>query len=295
MRFRRFPAITSVTAITAVLPVILVMITTLCKAHEAHEAEEFHPIVDMQRGYLIGGSGNGRWIKPQAMAPLLKGREKYRVFGFSKYLGVGTGSKPKSEGPPCTETSYIRVTGAGIGGKTGVLAMGGKWNALPRVPRIASTTQPVYLKIVRDLLRRNGISNPTVRIEQIIRVDLNGDKTDEVLISASHYARAQKMPAGPMGREALPTGAEAGDYSLLLLRKETGGKVRTIVLDQEYYPKAKDFAAPSKSTVLSLLDLNGDGTLEIVVRSRYYEGDSTIVYHLAGDRAEEVLSSGCGA
>lgn len=42
-------------------------------------------------------------------------------------------------------------------------------------------------------------------------------------------------------------------------------------------------------------DLNGDGKMEIVVSSRYYEGEATIIYQCDRKKIEDVLSVGCGA
>jgi hypothetical protein len=41
--------------------------------------------------------------------------------------------------------------------------------------------------------------------------------------------------------------------------------------------------------------LNGDGKLEVIVHSFYYEGGQTTIYRCAPDKIEEVLSVECGA
>ena len=44
----------------------------------------------------------------------------------------------------------------------------------------------------------------------------------------------------------------------------------------------------------AVLDLNGDGKLEVIVHSFYYEGDQTTIYRCGVDKIEAVLSVECG-
>jgi hypothetical protein len=77
----------------------------------------------------------------------------------------------------------------------GVIRLAAPWNALPRKPRIADTTQQVYVDAVRDFLKTKGIEQPKVKIDNILRVDLDGDGEDEVLISATNYFTADNEVA----------------------------------------------------------------------------------------------------
>ena len=52
------------------------------------------------------------------------------------------------------------------------------------------------------------------------------------------------------------------------------------------------FRRPSQ---LAVLDLNGDGKLEVIVHSFYYEGGQTTIYRCDPDKVEPVLSVECGA
>ena len=45
----------------------------------------------------------------------------------------------------------------------------------------------------------------------------------------------------------------------------------------------------------AVLDLNGDGKLEVIVHSFYYEGAQTTIYRCELDKIEAVLSVECGA
>jgi hypothetical protein len=44
-----------------------------------------------------------------------------------------------------------------------------------------------------------------------------------------------------------------------------------------------------------MADLNGDGRMEVIVQTDYYEGGSTAAYELSGTGAlESVMAAGCG-
>lgn len=243
------------------------------------------PIVDVQTGYLIGGSRNGKWIEAKDTARSLVGGEPYRIYSTNKRLGQTTGSKTRTDEAPCNETHWVTLQR----NYNGVLAVGGKWNVLPRAYRAQNVQQKVYRDEVARILKQRGIKNPNVKISQLWRVDLDGDGVEEVLLSATNYNGLQ---AGP---NSISSSARAGEYSLILFRKVVKGKVQTILVEGEVYPKAKVFNAPNVYRLIGVYDLNGDGKMEVVLDSNYYEGGATSVFELQGDKLKEVLVTGCGA
>ena len=128
-----------------------------------------------------------------------------------------------------------------------------------------------------------GIADPKVRLTQVIRVDLEGDGSEEVLVCATHYAKGLSPKASP------------GDYSLVFLRRVVKGKVVQQIVAGDFFPKAVEFGAPGEYRVGAVLDLNGDGIMEIVLFGRYYEGDWVEAHRVAGEQVVKVFSSGCGA
>ena len=52
---------------------------------------------------------------------------------------------------------------------------------------------------------------------------------------------------------------------------------------------------PNVYNLALVLDLSGDGKLEVIVQSFYYDGGQTTVYRCEPDEIEEVLSVECGA
>lgn len=80
------------------------------------------------------------------------------------------------------------------------------------------------------------------------------------------------------------------------------GKVETQLVEREFYPKAyptptddnASFNAPNAYKLLAVLDLDGDGKMEVVVGSNYYEGGATTIYRCNPKKVEELLSVSCG-
>lgn len=245
-------------------------------------AADLHPIVEMETGYLFGGSADGKWVKAEQAAKSMKGKTTFRVFGLTQEVGKATGGKPKSVEEVCPDTLTVSLSSKAKGG---VIALNTPWNALPRKPQIADPTQQVYVDAVREFLEARRISDPKVRITRILRVDLDGDGEDEVLINATNYFT--KDGGVPMDTPA------PGSYSIVLLRRVVGGKVETELVAGELYPRDEP-DTPNVYEILAVLDLNGDGKLEVIVHSQYYEGAETTIYDCSGGKCKAALSVACG-
>ena len=159
---------------------------------------------------------------------------------------------------------------------------------------VSDTSQQVYVDAVRDFLKTKGIEQPKVKIDNILRVDLDGDGEDEVLISATNYFQKDN---------SVSLRSPAGSYSMVLLRRVVSGKLETQLVKGEFYPKAYPnatgdnarFNAPNAYKVIAVLDLDGDGKMEIVVGSNYYEGEEITIYRCDPKKVESLLSVACGA
>ncbi|HEX2202924.1 MAG TPA: hypothetical protein VHG91_06490 [Longimicrobium sp.] len=238
------------------------------------------PVVDARTGYLLGATQGGRWIAAERAAGRIRAGERYRVYAGERMAGASTGTKPKSIEEPCADTYLVDLSPAREGAD---VAVGGAWNAVPRPVTRLDPAGPVYRAAVRDILQRNGIRNPVVRITRVVRVDLEGDGRDEVIVAASHAADDDD-----------PTSSKAGDYSVLFVRKVVRGQVRTLMLGEQYHPRAATFNAPSTFSLQGVYDLDGDGRLEVLAHSAYYEGASTAVLRVRDDGNDELVSAGCG-
>jgi len=80
--------------------------------------------------------------------------------------------KPKAEGAPCDETFVVSLSPEL---EEGVIAIAAPWNALPRKPKMTDPTQRASVDAVRDFLETKEIKQPKVKIDNILRVDLDGD------------------------------------------------------------------------------------------------------------------------
>jgi len=254
-------------------------------------AADLHPIVEVQSGYLFGAISDGKWIKADETAKLIGDETTYRVYGLTQALGDAKAGKPKPEGAPCEKTLAVSLSPET---EKGVIAIAAPWNALPQKPQVTNPTQKVYLDAVRDFLKTKGIEQPEVKIDGILRVDLEGDGEEEVLISATNYFRKD---------ESVPMRSPAASYSMVLLRCVVAGKVETQLIVGEFYPKAYPkaaqeegrFDAPNAYKVIATLDVDGDGKMEVVIHSHYYEGEETTIYRCEPKKVEALLSVSCGA
>jgi FG-GAP repeat len=253
---------------------------------------DVHPIVEVQTGYLFGATANSKWIKSDEAAKAISDESTYKIYGLTQSLGEAKGAKPKPEEEEvCSDVLTVSLSSTP---EKGVIALAAPWNALPRKVQILDATQQVYVDAARHFLKTKGIDEPKVKIESILRVDLDGDGEEEVLISATNYF--EKDDGAPMR-------SPAGSYSMVLLRRQIAGKVETQLVEGEFYPKAYPkaaqeegrFDAPNAYKVIAVLDLDGDGKMEIVVGSHYYEGEETTIYRCDPKKCDALLSVGCGA
>lgn len=248
------------------------------------------PVIDLEGGCLLGGSVGGKWLKAEEMSKRMSGGDKYRSFDLNGEWKSMTGGKPTSQGAPCEDTLYVEVPKEileSLPQKAQYVGVAGKWNPMPRKAIVESNSSTVYRNAVAAQLKKKGIRRPQVNITKVVRVDLEGDGVDEVIINATRVNRWESGSITP--------NAHAGDYSIVMLRKIINEKVQTIMLDEEYHTKTANFSAPNEYNLSAVLDLNGDGIMEIVVAGAYYEGDWKIVYSIQGSKAVDVLSCGCGA
>jgi hypothetical protein len=246
-------------------------------------AADLHPIVEIDTGYLFGGSADGKWIKAEKVAKSMKGGTAFRVFGLTQEFGKATAGKPKADrAEACADMLKMSLSPPP---KEGEVALSAPWNALPRKPQVADPTQQVYVDAVREFLESRRISDPKVKITRILRVDLDGDGEEEVLINATNYFTED-------GDVPLDTAAP-GSYSIVLLRRVVAGKVQTELIAGDFYVKDES-SASNLYEITAVLDLNGDGKLEVIVHSHYYEGSATTIYDCSGGKCKDVLSVACG-
>jgi len=257
----------------------LLLAATFAAGSAQAAAQRVRPVVDARYGFLLGVVVNGTWRDAERAASMVRGGERYRVFAGGRAVGVATGSRPEP-GEPCDDARLVKLTPEVEDADVAVV---GAWNVRPRAVTPGDAANPAYAADVRRLARAHGIANAEVRITRVVRADLDGNGTEEAIVSATRAA------------EQLGWAARAGDYSMVFVRKLVQGAVRTIVLVESYHPRSSPNAVPSVFDLGGVYDLDGDGGYEIVLRGRYYEGGSTAVFKIRGTTAARVAESGCGA
>ncbi len=238
-------------------------------------------IFEMKHGALLGGVKNGKFINAEIAAKQLKIGEKLTLYDFgsvenkksAKIIGLRENYDVCSE---YTEVEVANKPNSGI-----AFGSGADFNPVPRVPQKLDANGAVYKKVVADFLKTKKINNPVVKIEQIFRVDLEGDGKDEVVIRATNYKN-------------FGASENKGEYSFVLLRKIVGESVKDILLAGDFSTKDVEFSAPNTHEISAIADLNGDGKMEIVIYGQYYEGHWNEAYEITGEKANKVLQTGCG-
>jgi hypothetical protein len=231
------------------------------------------------------GSFNGRlWSDALKTMPLVKKGETFRLYSLTGPVGTGVVSEIVPPEYPCDDIVGVNISPLPAG-EDDIIGVNGAWNAQPRLPKIQSTGQQEYRTIVSNYVKAAGIRRPTVTIFQLLRVDLDGDGTEEVLISAN----SSEKPSIYMSR---------GDFSLVLLRRVVQGKAQTVPIVSEVELKTHEdpFQTGSwhhKETVAAILDINGDGVMEVITTYQsVYDGGKS-VYDVKGRKPKMVIWWGC--
>jgi hypothetical protein len=235
-------------------------------------------VVYTSSAYLLGGVQAGRWLDGPTAAPWLVGGERYRVRASHAAETVAIGGKPTQLDETCNHAYTVNLNPAGT---SDAVAVGGNWQLQPRTPRELPATDSALRWAVVAFLQSKGIAQPDVRITYAAQVDLDGDGSNDVVVTATRLT-SQDV-----------TDAAAGDYSVVAVQKTINGTPTLVEIQGNYVVQAGDFAAPNHYRVLGILDLNGDGVLEVVVNGTYYEGTSISAFGVEGITARTLLTTGC--
>jgi hypothetical protein len=161
------------------------------------------------------------------------------------------------------------------------VAVSAPWPLQPHFFEVASD-DGTYGGIASQLLSSRGLDVPDPIIKQVIRTDLEGDGVNEVLVVAEDVTPGLLM--------------EVGDYSIAILRKVIGGDVQSLVLE-ETVVLGEDEQFAGAHTIGTVADLNGDGKMEIVTDSAFFEGFAVTVWEYVDDDSGPTirLQAGCGS
>lgn len=242
----------------------------------------FAPIVigasgDPQSAILLGGTENGVWMDAAAAAARLSGGEVYNLYSPAGLAGTAVGTAPIQD-MPCGQ--YILQWDPPLSAAS-LIGLGGGWDALPRSPEDPPISDfRIYTDAASGFMASMDFPVPDpLRLTRLVLADLDGDGPMEALISASRFS------------EDTLHDAAAGDFSMVLLFREAAAETTLII--GNFFPKAKSLAFPKAYSILSMLDLNGDGWMEVIVDVSRWEGGGTLVFAYNGVTADLVLDSMC--
>lgn len=246
-------------------------------------------------GLLVGGLVRGEWVPWKDFynggAVDFDGY-RYGVYRDDTYMGEATGGPLVSfltGGPLADREDLSDLTNVYLYDDTGKqvpynIAIQGDWDLYPRAYTAGSTERPEYQALVEDQLTQAGLTDPDTTLKQVINVDLDGDGSEETLIAADNSIDYQYPKV------------KKGDNSLLMFRRTVNGAPADQLIDSYVLTEDPEYPTPYRLffEVKTCADLDGDGCLEVVVRSWYYEGVSFSVYKLEGDQLVKVAENGVG-
>ncbi len=160
------------------------------------------------------------------------------------------------------------------------------WTLKPRPVAVTSTAPDAYRALGAAAFDDEPVDGASGTVEQLVVTDLDGDGDDEALVSFEFI----QPSAGP---------GAAGDLAALLVVDATTRAAETVLLsavpEQDPDADTASFEIIERYRILDVVDLNGDGRMEVLVHAWYYEGAAVIVYTYADGQLTEVLAAGCGA
>lgn len=241
---------------------------------------------------VVGGLSDQKWLNSGQSATLIS-VDTFKFYSHAASTGSFKAGKPESMGVPCEETFSVPITPSHKS-KAFEIGVTATWNPRPRAVKVLPNTSLAYVKIASEFLNQKGLKNTLVKLTSVIKTDFDNDLTDEVFIVGRHFQ------ASGSGDYFPPAGGKKGDYSFVLMRKIVAGKVQTISLGDDVILKdieadADNRHLPELYDIAGLLDLNGDGKLEMVLYSAYYEGYNFEITEWNGKKFVSRASSGCGA
>ncbi len=175
-------------------------------------------------------------------------------------------------------------------GKEPALFLGGpgsRFSPMPRPMRTIQDDDGRYAEMVRSYLAGQGLRGADCRMKKLVAVDLDGDGTDEHIISAEDFKDGGLAPKW----------GKAGMYSVILLERTVNGRSQVTLLQGDFCPEDREpaeGALPRSQTLKMCADVNGDGRMEIIIASDYYEGGEYIVFTVGEDGVTKVLDQGMG-
>ncbi len=130
-------------------------------------------------------------------------------------------------------------------------------------------THKTYVKLVGEAI---GQEHPG--IEQLFKIDLDADGSDEVLFSATFEQALNNMSA-----EVVQKSPECCDWANVGVRRVVGGEVQTTMLVNT----GGRIRSLHQASIVGFTDVDGDGVLEIVTWEQQHQPHAYRIFKLDGD------------
>ncbi len=256
--------------------------TTTTAGLEGNWADD--PVVTAGFGALGWWDGSA-WVQVESGTSLpLAGGESFQV-AFLGLEAITTGGAPEEICEPLNNPGVVLDNEELLGdfpGPYGV-AISASWDIVPHLVEEIEDEDGSNAAFAREVLAGFGLDVPEPPIKQLLRVDLEGDGVNEVIVVAEDVTESLF--------------AEIGDYSIAFLRKTVGGSVQDIVLGESVITDEDQLPFINSYSIGAVADLSNDGKMEIVLSAAYYEGLGVEVWEYVDDSQGAVMqiSQGCGA
>jgi hypothetical protein len=153
----------------------------------------------------------------------------------------------------------------------------------PRPIRSQNPNQAVYVQSVNSALQRIRKGTYSIQITNLIRVDLDGNGVDEVVIEA----RTQGRTDSQLLYERKP-----GNFSGVFVRALVKGNVIVTPIQVDIVHNTDSL--PYLNRIRAIADLTGNKRYEMITSSDYYEGQSARVSEFRGGQVYTLVENGSG-
>lgn len=229
---------------------------------------------------VLGNWDGQQWVQwNRGQEP--PGGDEYTVVRLDGPVGTQTGRVgPNTCGPAGEPTIELGLAADQVEYQPTPVGIAGVADPLPRSADVLDPGAAVYQQATADMAGSLGIDGGDPDVKQVVRADLDGDGTDEVLVAAERPGDGSTLLAN--------------DVAILFVRRVDGSAERAdLVIGM--YPGLEEAPGSDAYRISAIADLNGDGVMEVVVRSFAYEATWTLVFAL--DEAgvlRQALALDCG-
>lgn len=154
------------------------------------------------------------------------------------------------------------------------VAISAPWDLTPR-PVEPAQAVPEFEDDAVGLLEELAYPTETVQLRQMLNVDIDGDGTVETLVVAEETELANQ---------------NSDVYSIVFV---TGSGLDPAVIESSVIPPT-DTGFPASFRISAVADLNGDGTMEVVLDGEAWENSWVGIYELTPAGFVPRIGAGCG-